>query len=711
MNEESAFARYQSDSKTDSGKLIVVRELQLKQEAINASNKAELESFWNVIRVDQQRTFILTRTMRANLTEWIQSVPADRDNSYGVRAYQQGEYDAASLLLERAIRANPNDASAWNNLGRALAALGKLDEAQKAYEKQIAINPKDQYAYNNLGLVQEREGYWNMAIESLRKQMEVHPGDSYAISNLPRALMHAGRWAEAQEAADRAVQAQPNNAQQRLNIAIARECQGGAASGRQEIDAALGASPTASLLNNAAYYLTECDRLNDMAESYVRRALDQVESGSASAQAGNISAAINSQNSRSTYLDTYGWLLFKKGKTDPALNLLNAAASLAPRGEIYAHLAQAESTAGHSDQAALYWREAVFLEPALRSQVPSVVAPQLELVSPLSLDRVWYPLKPDIPDGVGGNLPTGQPSYFFVRTNTDGDVQSVRSLDPEDQAGEKLLPAFRAIKLPVIQADATPVPSAYIVRVVKNSDGKVVTGRSVAPEAVAIASNLMPSEFPLPDSPAPRTPVPPAPAGAHTIGNGVSPPRLLNKVEPQYSEEARKARLEGTVLLRIVVGSNGKARDPQVLRSLGLGLDENAIAAVSNWQFEPGTKDGQPVNVQAQIQVNFRLLDDDSKVRWHLARAEFHLPPGTSRPVIEKGPTPSGAEVADSATVTLTFDIDEHGVPGNIQVEKASDENWGRNVSAAVRKWKFAPASKDGSPVSVSCTMDFVRGN
>jgi TonB family protein len=158
------------------------------------------------------------------------------------------------------------------------------------------------------------------------------------------------------------------------------------------------------------------------------------------------------------------------------------------------------------------------------------------------------------------------------------------------------------------------------------------------------------------------------------------------------------------VVLNVMVGTDGKVSDLQVLHGLGMGLDENAIAAVSAWQFDPATKHGEPVSARAHIEVNFRLLD---KAGWHLTRAEFRLPEGASRPVLETAKGPSGAADADSATVTMTFDIDEQGVPVNVQVEKASDENWARNVTAALREWKFTPAQKDGVPISVPCRMDF----
>ena len=96
--------------------------------------------------------------------------------------------------------------------------------------------------------------------------------------------------------------------------------------------------------------------------------------------------------------------------------------------------------------------------------------------------------------------------------------------------------------------------------------------------------------------------------GVYRIGGGVSAPSLLFKVEPEYSEEARKAKFQGTVVLQVVVDEKGLPRDLKVLRQLGLGLDEKAIEAVSKWRFKPGYKDGRAVSVAAVIEVNFRLL-------------------------------------------------------------------------------------------------------
>ncbi len=95
--------------------------------------------------------------------------------------------------------------------------------------------------------------------------------------------------------------------------------------------------------------------------------------------------------------------------------------------------------------------------------------------------------------------------------------------------------------------------------------------------------------------------------GAYRVGGGVSAPRALFAPDPEYSEEARKAKYQGVVILWLVVGPDGRPRDIRVTRSLGLGLDEKAIEAVRQWKFEPARKDGKPVPVQINVEVSFRL--------------------------------------------------------------------------------------------------------
>jgi len=98
------------------------------------------------------------------------------------------------------------------------------------------------------------------------------------------------------------------------------------------------------------------------------------------------------------------------------------------------------------------------------------------------------------------------------------------------------------------------------------------------------------------------------PRGLGAISGEVSSPILLFKVEPEFSEEARKAKYQGMVILYGEVDINGKLRNVRVVRGLGLGLDEKAMEAVKQWKFRPGYQNGRPVVAAATIEVNFHLL-------------------------------------------------------------------------------------------------------
>ena len=95
--------------------------------------------------------------------------------------------------------------------------------------------------------------------------------------------------------------------------------------------------------------------------------------------------------------------------------------------------------------------------------------------------------------------------------------------------------------------------------------------------------------------------------GIFHVGGGVSAPRTIYAPEPEFSEEARKAKYQGVCTLSLVVRSDGRPSDIRVLSSLGMGLDEKAIEAVKNWKFEPAMKDGHPVAVQIAVEVDFHL--------------------------------------------------------------------------------------------------------
>jgi TonB family protein len=191
---------------------------------------------------------------------------------------------------------------------------------------------------------------------------------------------------------------------------------------------------------------------------------------------------------------------------------------------------------------------------------------------------------------------------------------------------------------------------------------------------------------------------------------GQSAPFVVTKPKPGYTAEARLAKLEGSVLLSLVVGADGQPRDVHVVRPLGLGLDEEAVENVRAWQFKPGSKNGAPAEMMAYEEVFFRpqrtLWD------WHVVRVAFQPPGEATRPVLIQTRFPPTVDVDENASITIAFDVGPQGVPANPRVIRASDARWGDELLAAIRAgWRFRPGTIDGHPATVPAWFEFVRGS
>jgi TonB family protein len=181
---------------------------------------------------------------------------------------------------------------------------------------------------------------------------------------------------------------------------------------------------------------------------------------------------------------------------------------------------------------------------------------------------------------------------------------------------------------------------------------------------------------------------------------GLSQPRLIHKVEPNYSAEARSKKWQGTVYLQGVVGTDGIAHELRVTRGLGYGLDENAIEAVLQWRFSPGTKDGVAVPVIATFQINFRLLDN---------------PPGSSpgaRPqVLKRTParyTDEARKKKIQGRVGLRVMVGADGAVKDVQVLSSLDPGLDRNAIEAVKTWEWEPAHQSGASIDAVAMVDVI---
>jgi TonB family protein len=152
--------------------------------------------------------------------------------------------------------------------------------------------------------------------------------------------------------------------------------------------------------------------------------------------------------------------------------------------------------------------------------------------------------------------------------------------------------AFRAVRI-AATTPAPPVPpqASEAVAPAQTARSEIVPPQTVPPQPAVTPPSFAAKPAPVPAS-----------------SPGVVNPRPIYEVEPQYTEDARIAKIQGSVRLSLVIDEQGRADDIKVAMSLDPGLDERAVEAVRQWQFAPATKDGTPVPVTAMIEVNFRLL-------------------------------------------------------------------------------------------------------
>jgi TonB family protein len=184
---------------------------------------------------------------------------------------------------------------------------------------------------------------------------------------------------------------------------------------------------------------------------------------------------------------------------------------------------------------------------------------------------------------------------------------------------------------------------------------------------------------------------------------------VLNRIEPEYTEEARKAGVSASVSLRFIVAVDGIAQEIKVLRGAGFGLDERAVEAVSNWRFQPAMKEGAPAPMFSQAEVIFRQLN--RKREGQFDRLNFSLPVGTSRPELIRGSMmPENPRDVTNASLQVSLTVAADGAPQDVSIVKSTSPRWADQVLKDVRKWHFRPAIVHGQAVEVKGILEVVVG-
>lgn len=197
---------------------------------------------------------------------------------------------------------------------------------------------------------------------------------------------------------------------------------------------------------------------------------------------------------------------------------------------------------------------------------------------------------------------------------------------------------------------------------------------------------------------------------------GVTPPKFIKRVAPEYPMAAIKDHLEGYVILEVILRKDGSVDDIEVLRGLAkgaYGFEESAIQAVKQWQFTPGQVDGEPADVRMTLKIDFVLDGKFEPVaieHWRVSQAgtKWDAKPKAKR---AKGHSPAIGETS-FANLFVTINLDDRGEVIDFEFDNKTLENFSipehiyQKLEAAIQQFEFEPAKQDGQGVPTTLSIN-----
>jgi TonB family protein len=247
-----------------------------------------------------------------------------------------------------------------------------------------------------------------------------------------------------------------------------------------------------------------------------------------------------------------------------------------------------ERKTGHPDAAGKHYAQAVRLLPGRPETAPVFLFLAIEAVSvkryPQAVDYLQRAKTMDI--GLTGPA-TMWTAYMYERQGQAEQAEAAYKAALALESSESLE-----------RLETTTLYRRFLEDQGRDDEAKALATPSPRPAPIPRAAPVPRTERTSTDSQ----------TGAYRVGGEVTKPSVILKVDPQYSEEARAAKLSASVLVQLVVGADGNPTNMKIVKRAGFGLDDCAVSTIAKWKFKPGEKDGKPVAVFATVEVNFRLL-------------------------------------------------------------------------------------------------------
>lgn len=611
----SDFADYSAHYSLKDGAFACERKMTIKRSKVALDQWAAYQKFMKGVQTDQTTFISLSETTAyaaAGRPTIRQQVLTDNNPeaealiNRATQAMQAHTVPEARELLAEAEKLNPKQPRLWLMYAFVAFSSGRKDEAIADARKEVELHPLNVEAYGTLATILMQTEKRDEAIDAWRKALDLWPGNERIAAPLVTLLIESKRYAEIAPVLKKSIAAAPDNYRLRVLRVRGLLRSGDNAAALTEAQEIVKASADPEILNDLAYEITDSGVTTPLAIEWAQRAIMHTEQDCSKVSL----AALEQKDLSNVKLlaaqwDTLGWIYFKQGNLATAEKYVDAAWRLSQHADVADHLGQIYEKEGKRSQAIHMWRL------ALAAQSNDEHAKEL-------LRKVGASIADAIPQ----------------RTSLKQQPLS---------AGEEL-GQLRTVKVPRLSKE-TPIAEYFVVVSRQGVQEVEIVAEANVPKGVKEALGTASFDFVFPDDGTEKivrrgilscsaythpncqfTMLPlstTAVAGMRKSGAeanvaspvsmgdaDIIPPSVISRVEPEYSDAARKAGLQGTVLLNIVVNEQGMAQDVVVVKSLSMDLDEAAKVCVLQWRFKPGMNHGKPAKAAAHVEVNFKLLKD-----------------------------------------------------------------------------------------------------
>jgi TonB family protein len=505
------------------------------------------------------------------------------------------DYATCAQLLEQVVAQDPNHKYAWNYLGWTYNTLGKYEKAETTLRKAIAVNPYDSSAYNNLGQALAGQKKYEEAIPQYQKQIEINPRDQWAHENLGRIYVLLEQYEKAIPELEIAASIKPDNPYIPYNLGRAYAKTGQPEKAAQSFRRSVDLQPTPYRWNSAAYQMAlnklDLEQAQKYAESAIAATVVQMR-GTALAHVTNEDVRLTA--SLTAFWDTFGWIRFQQGNLPDAEKYVRGAWLVHSTGEVGDHLAQIYEKQGRKEDAIHQYElslAAAHPMPETRGRLASLLG------SDNDIDQLTEQAKPQLKEARTILIKNSQAAEgiaeFWVLLSPGPKVRGAKFTTGDDDLAP-FSKDIEAAAFPDCFPDATEVQLLRRARLscppsTPNCNLLLMSAEAVQPAEV--------SGFGSDSEPASKR---------IKLGGKFMTPKIKSRVEPTYPVEARKSHIEGTVKLHVIIATDGSVQQVQVVLGDPI-LARAAMDAVRQWKFASTLLNGQPVEVDSEIDVNFQL--------------------------------------------------------------------------------------------------------